>query len=69
MLGGRIRRAAENTSLAAHQGYLLISKANAIVDRAEEQGFIEVEVDITDNPWLEQLGIGKDPIKLKIKLP
>jgi hypothetical protein len=75
MFGSRIRRAADNAAAAGAAGARAANNANYLVtlaaevfERVEEQGYVELVVDITDNPLLEKYGVdGK--INIRIMLP
>lgn len=65
---GKIRHAAGAVELAANNFNFLTVELVEIVQHAKAQGHLYVEIDVTDNPQLERLGID-GVIKLKVKLP
>jgi len=46
----------------------LIGDIDELLDDIMAQGFLELEIDITDHPLAEKLGLG-EPVTVKIKLP
>jgi len=46
----------------------LLDDAAELLANFKAQGFLELEIDITDHPLAEKLGLG-EPVTVKIKLP
>jgi len=75
MFGWRIKNAANEVAAAGQAGEIAAYNANQLVLAAQKlfndikkQGFLEGEIDLTDNPLLARLGI-PGIIKVKIRLP
>lgn len=71
---GKIRHAAGAVEAAAQNANFLIVQVIDQLEQAKAQGYLEVEVDLVDNPQLEAMAktLGFEElgtVNLKIKLP